>query len=716
MRIKPYFRFLIAILISAVFAGCFVWSSIKDGYENFSAYFNTYYIGKHAFEAALKDVKNAVKEREIAILSGQPATPFAISATTRQNFDLAIEKTSKVLQLYPTSQFTEDCLFIIGISYYYEDDNLRGGRKFVEAESKFPDSKRFAEAQMYYGSVEMRSRNYDGGYADLLKAIALAEKQKNWEIAAQAADNLSDYFLGQSDTATAAAYLDSAATISKDDDAAIYACDEGNLLEATGNYHAARRAYEKAWDQARDIRLRFYSRYYLARAQRFQGKFYLALGNLGYLRNDDKFFQFFPIVDYQKAEVLYDSGAVSSAVAEFQRIDTAYATSEAATRSSYRLANVYLYKVGDYQTALKFFQKCAAHPQAGTVNTKAQQIATTLQDYFIVEYKVLLADSSYEKAILPSLKKDSASVLPLANVDTLYEQDADAHQALAGFFMFKLQIPDSAINHYKVILRDFPKSRDYPSALYTLGEYYYSSGDTVKGRKYLDQLLKERPESSYAVSASSLLGTTLQAIVDSSQEEYSNAISFGAKNDYGSAVAALKILLKQSKSAIVPQALYSIGWIYENKMAQADSAFVYYKRLSTQYPSSNFSSNVTLALVGYQQAQVDSAVARKRIADSIASAEKSVVSDSAKRSQSAITGLPMKPQRSDSLTTARQSVLDSLVGRREQVTGEKRAASDSVNEAQSVLPLNPQKSDSLRTADSLAAGRGQLKATKKPEK
>lgn len=370
MRKKSHIIIPVLALISAVFAGCFVWSSVKDGYENFSAYFNTFYIGKHAYELALKDVENAIRDREIAIISGQPVTAFQISATARQNFDQAIEKASKVLQLYPTSEFTEDCLFIIGISYYYEEDNLRAGRKFVEAESKFPNSNRFAEAQMYYGSLEVKDRNYQSGYADLLKAIALAEKQKNREVAAQTANDLSDYFLGQGDTVTAAAYLDSAMTFSEDDAAAIYACDEGNLLEIIGSYDRAQRAYERAWDQARDVRLKFYSRYYLARTQRVQGKFYVALGYLNYLRDDDKYYQFFPIVEYQKAEVLYDSGAVSSAVAEFQRIDTAYATSEASTRSAYRLANVYLHKVGDYQLALKFFQKCGSDPQAGNLNTR----------------------------------------------------------------------------------------------------------------------------------------------------------------------------------------------------------------------------------------------------------------------------------------------------------------------------------------------------------
>ncbi|HQT91384.1 MAG TPA: hypothetical protein PL001_05080 [Candidatus Kryptobacter bacterium] len=63
-----------------------------------------------------------------------------------------------------------------------------------------------------------------------------------------------------------------------------------------------------------------------------------------------------------------------------------------------------------------------------------------------------------------------------------------------------------------------------------------------------------------------------------------------------------------------------IGWIYENKLDLPDSAYAYYKQLSLQFPASTFSSTVTLALSGYEMAQRDSALAKKRLSDSISAA------------------------------------------------------------------------------------------------
>jgi TolA-binding protein len=294
-------------------------------------------------------------------------------------------------------------------------------------------------------------------------------------------------------------------------------------------------------------------------------------------------------------------------------------------------------------------------------------MASMLQEYFVTSYKVTLADSAYDRALLAADKNDSTVAHSEADIDTLYERAAVAQKALAGFFMFKLQIPDSAIKRYEALTKYFPKSKTYPSALYTLGEYYYSSGDTVKGRKYLDRLSNEHPESNFAVSASSLLGTAPPPhVVDSSQVEYDAAMDSANAGNYSSAIAALMALSKKDrKSLIVPHALYALGWIYENKMVQPDSAFVYYKKLATQYPSSELTSSVTLALMGFEQAQLDSAATRKRAADSIANVTKPTAPDSVKpkKDERAVGQVPPPRMGHSSLLPSQKNVMQENLNR-----------------------------------------------------
>ncbi|HUI31894.1 MAG TPA: tetratricopeptide repeat protein [Candidatus Acidoferrales bacterium] len=651
------FKFLVFLIAACAtaYSGCFLWTPVKDEWQDFTAYFNTYYNGEHAFDEAMLDVKSSLKEYNISLLSGQQTTPFVISSNAKQDFDIAIEKASKVLQFYPNSGYTEDCLFMIGIGYYYEADNIRAGRKFIEEQSKYPDSRRFCEAQMYYGEIEVKNRNYRDGYDDLLKALVQAEKQDNSDVAAGTAGDLAEYFLMQTDTVTAAAYLDTAAAFSKNDEAAVYSCKAGDLFESLGNLKDARREYEAAWGDARDIRLRFYSRYFLARAERRNKQFYSSLSDLKYLRSDDKYFQYFPLIEYQRTEALYDSGEVSSAFSEFQRIDTAYSASEAATRSAFRLANMYLYKVGDYQNALKYYQKAASHVAVPVISERSRQMSTTLQEYSVDAYKLHLADSMYQRALSAASRNDSTIKHSQDEIDTLYEHAALAQQVLGGFFLFRLQFSDSAISHYLAIVSQFSKSKVYPSALYTLGEYYFSSGDTANAKNYLIKLINELPESGYTVSARSLLGMEQTVFEDSSQAGYDRAMNLENGNFHDSAVAVLKGLLKGKKSSLAPQILYAIGWIYENDLNVSDSAFVYYKKLATQYPVSDYSANVNPTIAGYEQAQRDSALARKHVEDSIANVSKSIASDSAK--ESALTRPHLKTASEDS-TNQRGRTMD----------------------------------------------------------
>ncbi len=617
---KTYSSLAAVLVMSVAFAGCFAWNYVKEGYDDFSAYFNTYYNASLAYENGLKDVEATKQAYDLDLISGNHPPAFVISNNAKQDFDIAIAKASKVLQLHPKSEFTEDCLFMIGISYYYEGDNIRGERKFLEIEATFPNTKRLAEAEMYYGAFQLSGKDNETGRDRLLNAIQIARNEKSDKIVSMSCDILSDYYLEGGDTVTAAAYLDTASVFSSGDKAAIYACRAGNLYTGLKEYARALTDYARAKEAARDIKIRFYSVYYLARVHRLMAKYYLALGNLNELRTDDKYFDFFPLIDYQEAATLYDSGSVSKAVTAFQKIDTAYATSEAATRSAYKLANIYLYVVGDFQTALKYYQKVGSHPKVYAISDDGQQMAATLQSYLVSGYKVLLNDSLYYRAETAIERHDTTVNYTPAMLDTLYEHAAEARQELAGMYMFKLQMPDSALRSYKIILTDFSKSKVYPSTLFTLGDYYYSAGDTAKARTYLEELLTQYPGSSYSASASTLLGIPAPVYVDSSQVEYSTAVSLTNDRNYPAAVDTLKRLVSDRKSALAPQALYMIGWIYENHLDLPDSAYAYYKQLSLQFPASTFSSTVTLALSGYEMAQRDSALAKKHRSDSISAA------------------------------------------------------------------------------------------------
>ncbi len=609
-------------MMSTALGGCFAWKYVEQGYDNFSAYFNTFYNASQLYDEAMKDITQSKFAYELSVVAGDNPPPYAISKKAKDDFNDVIVKGSNVLQYHPHSEFTEDCLFMIGIAYYYQDDYLRGDRKFLEIESKFPHTKRLAEAEMYYGGLQLNGTENETGMERLHHAIELAMNEKNQSIVAQSAAIIADYYLRQADTMKAASYLDTASVFSKNDQAAIYSCRAGNLYTTLHDYSMAEKEFMRARNEAKDVNLRFYSVYYLARVYRFLHRYYLAIDGLKSLRDDDKYFDYFPLIDYQRATVMYDSGEVSTAVTAYEKIDTANTTSPAATRSAYRLGNIYLHLVGDFQNALKYYQRVGSHPKVFGVSDTAQEMAKTLQTYLISGYKAVLEDSLYDNAIRAVAHHDTTAAYSKARIDSLYEQAAEARDELAGLFMFKLQMPDSALRSYGIILTKFRESRVYPSALYTLGEYYYSTGDTAKGKTYLEELVTRYKESPFAESAFSVLGEKAPVYVDSSQVRYSKAITLSDQGKYSDAVDTLGLIVRNKKSKLTPQALYTVGWIYENKLQEPDSAFKYYKMLSTEFPASTYGQKVKVAVNGYELAERDSAMVRKRRAESAANARK----------------------------------------------------------------------------------------------
>lgn len=606
----------IAATMSLLIGGCFAWNTVKSTFTDFSAYFNTYYNAKTNYDAAVKEFNNNLKEYRINILSGGKPYPFQPSSLARQKFDVAIEKASKVLQFYPDCSFIEDCLYMIGISYYDQGENIRSEKKFVEAMTKFPNSDRFAEAKMYYGKIKLRERLYDEARDNLKEALELGRSQKKYEVVAEACDGLSDYYLSQSDSIRAAAYLDTASIYSTKDNAALYACEAGLIFEHIGDYDAALKAYKKANSYAVDIRIKFYSVFYESNIDRIAGRYSLALILLDQIRSDDKYFTYFPLTEYMEAKVLSDSGSLPTAVQMYQRIDTAYASNEAATRSAFELAKIYFKVVGDFTTSLKFFQRCSSHPAVYPISDSASLMAQTIQDYFVTKYRAYLADSLYERAIKAMREKDTTKSYTQADLDTLYAHAASANQALAGFFMVRMNLPDSAITYYKKVLKDYPRSYEYPSSLYSLGEYYWMKGDTAEGRVYLERLIKEHPETNFANAASALLNVPAPVVLDSSEANYDSVLALINANKIKVAISALyQFLGHYRNSRLYPRALYTIGWLYENKLNLPDSAYSYYKKLTKDFPTNPITSTISKAVSGYEMAQL----ARKdSVSDSVA--------------------------------------------------------------------------------------------------
>lgn len=152
MKINNRHRIIILILTALLYTitGC--------------AYYNVYYNAQKAYNEALKQVENS--------------SSTDISPEAKARFDLAIEKASKVLQLYPGSRWADDALIMIGRSYYFQGNFPDAIEKFEELFSVFPDSKFVPEARSLYSKTLLNEGKFDLAEIELNEIIEADTKEK----------------------------------------------------------------------------------------------------------------------------------------------------------------------------------------------------------------------------------------------------------------------------------------------------------------------------------------------------------------------------------------------------------------------------------------------------------------------------------------------------------------------------------------------------------
>jgi cellulose synthase operon protein C len=199
---------------------------------------------------------------------------------------------------------------------------------------------------------------------------------------------------------------------------------------------------------------------------------------------------------------------------------------------------------------------------------------------------------------LDSLRRAAGSVVraPVAQlgVDSLKKLLARTELSLGGLFLLDMNIPDSALTWYQTLLEDFPESPLVPQALYSMAAIYQAGEDTVTVDSLYDRIVEEYPRSEYALQIKKARGLdTASALEDSLATRYAAAINLLNDKKPEDAIRLLKEFISGDTTAtLVPKAMYTIGWIYENSIVNNDSAAAWYKRLSARYPSSMFAADV----------------------------------------------------------------------------------------------------------------------------
>jgi cellulose synthase operon protein C len=414
------------ILLSLSQSGCSVFSAVggwfSQSYDNTIAYFNAYYNAKRLFDDAEAEVltaRSAMKTKS-ATPSNQPA---ATGSTAKQKFTAVIDKCSNVLSFYPKSTVVDDALFLIGKSYFYQDEFVKAERKFTELVAKNPKRILALQGQLWLLKTLEKLNKFEEAnrVGQDLAPSAIEAGEEN--IAGEALMILGDIAVTQKNTETAIdAYTKAVAAAG---DGAMRAAAQvkiGDLYFSLPDYEKAAAAYMEVQKFSPDDYMLYDSEVQAAIAYRRSKQYDQSVAVLRKMDADYRFLDYRGTIRYEIGRSLEKGGKLDEAVDMYRLVDTTYSKTEAGARAAYDLGRLYQFDLGKYADARIAY----SHATVGStpeVTRDATKKVTAFDNYFRLQQQFFKQDSILSILDVDSLwlRKDSVKVQ--MKTDTLTAPD-----------------------------------------------------------------------------------------------------------------------------------------------------------------------------------------------------------------------------------------------------------------------------------------------------
>lgn len=372
-RVFPY---LLALLI--LVSGCGKQSFLGRRFDNFTAYYNTFYNAKKNYRDGLNAIErssNADINRNIYL--SVFITPDRV--TNQQNFDEAIIKSADVLRENPSSKWVDDALLLIGQSYFYLQNYVGAEQKFqevIELGGALED-----EARFWLARTLIASNGYSRASDHIELSLNREGLSRSWEPHLRMLQG--ELYVKQEAWGEAASALELSLPQMKDKRLAARAQFLlGQLYETLDQYGNASQAYTKVSRYKPDYPLEYAAQLSRVRVEGMHGDQQLALRLLRGMERDDKNFD-------NRAEMIYMRGRILQAMT---RADEAYDVYDSLLFTDDRTLNAGAirghihYALGElYRDAYNDYSFAAAHfdtsktalttvLRAGRTGTAAQQL------------------------------------------------------------------------------------------------------------------------------------------------------------------------------------------------------------------------------------------------------------------------------------------------------------------------------------------------------
>ena len=594
--------------------------------QSCGGYYNTFYNTKKVYKEALEEQKR------------RPVNDNRPGSGEIQKYDKAIEKASKLLQLYPKSRYVDDALLLIGECFFHKQEYLKAQRKFEELITLFPKSGLVPRAQLWQAKTSIELNDYAGAEKVLRE---LESREKKGAAVDQAHHWLGEIYFRQKQYGPAAQEYETAAN--KLDDAKI----RGEALLRLGascmelkEYGRAAAAFRRASTTIKNnINLQFQARLQYAVALKNEQKLNAALDVLNAMQKEFSTHRDLPLVKIEIAECTDGQGKTESAIKQYLDICETHQRTDAAAAAFFALGAIYERR-GDFGKAKENYDNVRRESSRSEKLSEAERRSKAISA--LIKLKETVAALERQRAILSGDqtasarltaskdkdkdKKESEARKPISrfprrarNIDqealasSLTSKDpqkiaaelAKSKILLAELFLFNFSRPDSAMREYLDVFEFFPQTEYAPQAMYSLA---YILGDAPATQVMRDSILQvlagQYAKTPQGEGAKRRLGRAdtlafTRGLPDLLRQAEMHLVK---EKDPKRAVNLYEeFLQREPDSKYAAQSLYAVGWIYEHELADNKRALTAYKKLLEAYPESPMARRVRSKVLAVEQ-------------------------------------------------------------------------------------------------------------------
>ncbi len=596
------------------------------------AYYNTFYNAKQAYKRGLEAVKNS-----------RNAGSSSSGGQGNGDFQRAIEKASKVLEIHSKSKYVDDALLLLGKSFYFTDQHEEALRKFDELKSNFPESNLVAEGELYRGKILISRRSFFEA-EEVFRSVAERETSEDiqFEIRLSLAELLESNDKPDDAIAEYQRIID---TIKKKEIQAKAQFAKGECYMELEQYEKAAEEFKKVPQYKPDFLLKFQSGFNYAVAQKLSKNIEEAKKIYFELLKNSINFEFFPDIELELADCLFLQGQNEAAKEAYNKIILENPKTEFSQKGHFEIGEIFANSEFNFDSALVHYQT-AQKEKANTDLIEEINLKVTLLTSVTLAYKKIKAiniggqadiipDTSASVGIQDSVITEEEIMIPeylpiedqpqvegsIEGFARTIEYPFEAATALiSGDIKTKLLIGIEGLVEEVNIVRDIPKYefaksvelgartmqftpafKDGKRVKFWLEvDFKFKSKGSGRDEEIVEIVVnrkappkENRNETELSITKNlakdGIIKIDNTAEFQEATERYVVSEFFLDISEIDSALYHLHLIAERCKQTdLAPKSIYLIAHIYQEYITEPDSSKKFYDYLLEQYPETSF--------------------------------------------------------------------------------------------------------------------------------